>query len=72
MLLDTLPDVKRLTHSQKYELASELWDEVTSDPDLFAPRPEVLDLLEARFQDWKKHPETAVSWEELQRKLGKL
>ncbi|MDZ4288056.1 MAG: hypothetical protein U0984_08860 [Prosthecobacter sp.] len=71
MLIDTLPEVKSLSPAQKYELAGELWDEVTTRLQLFEPHPDVLDLLEARDRDWEARPETAVSWEELQAKLGK-
>lgn len=72
MLLDALPNVKLLSREEKYELASELWDEVTADPATFPAHPEMLELLEARYAEWKSNPASAVTWEDLQRKLGKL
>ena len=71
MLLDQLPQVKSLSKAQKFELAGELWDEVTAEADLFEPHPDVLKLLETRYQHWQDHPESAVSWDELKRRLGK-
>ncbi len=71
MLIDSLPEVKSLSAAQKFELAGELWDEVATQSDIFEPHPEVLDLLEARYQHWKVQPGSAVSWEDLQRKMGK-
>ena len=57
MLIDSLPQVKELSPAQKYELAGELWDELAAQPDIFEPRHEVLELLEARYRDWQARPE---------------
>ena len=64
MILETLPQIARLSPVQKLTLAGELWDEVTAMQELFPVCPETVALLESRYADFQRDPSRAMPWSE--------
>jgi putative addiction module component (TIGR02574 family) len=44
-------------------LLTELWDELTANPDEVTLTPEQEDLLDRRWQDYQKDPSQSTPWE---------
>jgi len=71
MIAEKIPAVKDLTPAERLQLAAELWGSVAESQDQIPVADEVKRLLDARFAHYQKHPETATTWDELKRRLGK-
>jgi len=69
MILETIPQIGRLSPRQKLALAGELWDEVTAMSELFPVCPETVALLEARYADYQRDPAGALSWDEFKKQF---
>ena len=71
MILETLPNVEKLSLEEKLVLAGELWDQVTAAPELFPVDPDTVALLENRYSEWQHSPSGAVSWEEFRKQFSR-
>ena len=71
MLIDSLPEVQRLSDTEKFQLASELWDQLSTS-DTIEPDPAIVRLLEQRYSDFKAGSHPSSSWDELKKRIGKL
>jgi putative addiction module component (TIGR02574 family) len=72
MITEKIPAVQRLTPAERLQLAAELWGSIEESQAEVPVSDEVKQLLDERFAHYQQHPETAVSWEELKRRLGKI
>ena len=69
MIIDKIPDIKRLSVREKLMLAEELFAETEySDCDVIE-NDEHLKILEDRWQNYLEHPETASTWEEVKERM---
>jgi putative addiction module component (TIGR02574 family) len=71
-MIEQLPEVQKLTPKQKFQLASELWDEISEQDDAAEPDPAIVELLEQRHAEYKSGRQPSSSWEDVKRRLGKL
>jgi putative addiction module component (TIGR02574 family) len=51
MIKETIPELKKLSTADKFALAIELWDELSSNPDEIPVTEEQLNELDRRFED---------------------
>ena len=65
VLLDDLPEVKRLSPAQKFDLINELWHDLAEDMPGLAVSDEIAAELERRMDAYRRDPSTARSWEEV-------
>ena len=69
MIIDKMPDVKRLSIREKLMLAEELFAETAySDYDVIE-NDEHRKILEDRWQHYLKNPGTASTWEEVKERI---
>lgn len=69
MIVETIPEIGRLSAEEKLTLANELFEELDCGED--APiDPAIVQLLEARMEHYRKHPATARSWEDVKKDLS--
>jgi hypothetical protein len=70
MILETIPELQRLTPQQKLILASELIGDFSDQatPELDAA---IGELIQSRLKHFEDHPESARSWHDLQKVIGK-
>ena len=54
MILETIPDVNRLTPAQKLVLVSELWDDLAADPVEVPVSAEQIAELDLRMQAYRR------------------
>ena len=71
-MIERFPEVQRLTNMQKLELATELWNELSSESDALEPNPGIVQLLEQRYADYKTGLQPSSPWDEVKRRIGKL
>ena len=69
MILETLPEVKQLTPSQKLVLVSELWDDLAAHPSDVPVSPEQVAELDRRMADYRRDPSKVTSWEAIQKRI---
>lgn len=69
MVIERLPEVQALSLAEKAVLAGELWELVEAQPSSFPVRPEIVELLEQRWQHHLQHPEEASPWSEVRERL---
>ena len=69
MILETLPAVQKLSPSEQSQLVEELWDR-------WLPRDDeptnaaIVELLQARMEHYRQHPESAVTWDEVKQRIS--
>ena len=71
MMIDSLPEVQRLSDTEKFQLASELWDQLSTS-DAIEPDAAIVRLLEQRYADFKAGLHPSSRWDELKKRIGKL
>lgn len=69
MILEQLPQVQQLSADDKFRLWEELWDAAASDKDRWPVREDHVELLKARFEHYRQHPETASAWDEVKKRF---
>jgi putative addiction module component (TIGR02574 family) len=63
VILEKIPEIRRLSPEEKLMLLTELWDELTAQSDEVSLSPEQEDLLDRRWHDYQKDPSQGASWE---------
>jgi len=69
MIVEKLPAVASLSIEEKWNLAVELWDEVSAHQDELPVNQEILAVVEERFADYERDPSSALTLEEYKRKF---
>ena len=57
MIKETIPELQKLSTADKFGLAVELWDELSSNPDEMPVTEEQLNELDRRFEECRQDPE---------------
>lgn len=70
-MIEQLPEVKKLSPREKFLLASELWEELSTVPNAMEPDPAILRLLAQRYAEFKEGQHPTSSWEEIKKRLEK-
>ena len=72
MILESIPDVNRLTPAQKLLLVSELWDDLAAHPSEIPVSREQIAELDRRMEAYRRDPSQVTTWESIQQRiLGK-
>jgi putative addiction module component (TIGR02574 family) len=69
MIKETIPELKKLSTADKFALAIELWDELSSNPDEIPVTEEQLNELDRRFEEYRHDPDKVVTWEEAKARI---
>ena len=62
--------IKRLSVSERVQLAQEIWDSLQPTAEQLPLTDEQADLLERRLRDHRRNPDSAVSWNDVKGRLG--
>jgi putative addiction module component (TIGR02574 family) len=66
MILETIPDVNRMTPAQKLLLVTELWDDLAAQPiDVPVSREQIAEL-DRRMAEYRRDPSRVTTWEAIQ------
>jgi putative addiction module component (TIGR02574 family) len=63
------PELEKLPVDEKMILAAELWGEATAEDAVGQPDPKIVDALEERMEQYRRDPSSALSWEEVKRRV---
>jgi putative addiction module component (TIGR02574 family) len=69
-MVERLPEVQRLTDAQKFQLATELWDQLAASESI-DPDPAIVRLLEQRYTSFKAGNQPSTPWSEIKSRIGK-
>ncbi len=69
MIKEKIPELQRLSPAEKFALAIELWDELSSNPDEIPVTEEQLNEMDRRFEEYQRDPDKVVSWEEVKARI---
>ena len=69
MILETIPNVSRMTASEKLLLVSELWDDLAAHPTEVPVSREQIAELDRRMDAYRRDPIQVTSWEALQQRI---
>lgn len=70
MTLTDLPQIQRLSTAEKLQLLGELWDSIAAEPQNVPVSEQEKILLEERWQEHVRNPQSALSLEEFKRRLN--
>ena len=71
MIVEKIPAIGELSPQDKYLLATELWEQIETNEGAIPVDDAVIQLLEARHQEYLADPTKVISWEALKAKLRK-
>jgi len=57
MIKEKIPELQKLSTADKFALAVELWDELSSNPDEIPVTEDQLNELDRRFEEYRQDPE---------------
>ena len=69
MIKETIPELQKLSTADKFALAVELWDELSSSPDEIPVTEEQLSELDRRFEEYRQDPDKVVTWEDAKARI---
>ena len=69
MILETIPDVNRLTAAEKLLLVSELWDDLAAHPTEVPVSREQIAELDRRMEAYRRDPSQVTSWDAIQKRV---
>ena len=63
MILEKILEIRLLSAEEKLMLLTELWDELTANPDELTLTPEQEDLLDRRWHDYQRDRSQGTPWD---------
>ncbi len=63
MILESIPDVNRLTAAEKLLLVGELWEDLASHPTEVPVSREQIAELDRRMENYRKNPSQVTTWD---------
>jgi putative addiction module component (TIGR02574 family) len=69
MILETIPDVNRLTPAQKLLLVTELWDDLAAHPTEVPVSREQIAELDRRMEAYRRDRSQVTTWEAIQQRI---
>ena len=69
IIKEKIPELQKLSTADKFALAVELWDELSSNPDAIPVTEEQLNELDRRFEEYRHDPDKVVTWEEAKARI---
>lgn len=73
MILESLPEVNRLTAAEKLILVGELWNDLAAHPTEVPVSREQIAELDRRMEEYRRDPSQVTTWEATQQRiLGKV
>ena len=69
MIIEKFPEIRALTHEEMAILTQELLNELNAPACSDAQEQSILEVLNQRFEEFQRDPESASSWSEVQERL---
>jgi putative addiction module component (TIGR02574 family) len=69
MIKEKIPELQKLSTADKFALAVELWDELSSKSDEIPVTEDQLNELDRRFEEYRQNPDKVITWEEVKARI---
>jgi len=69
MILESMPDIQRLTSAEKLLLVSELWNDLAAHPTEVPVSRELIAELDRRMEEYRRDPSQVTTWEAIQKRI---
>lgn len=69
MVIEHFPEVRQLSAAEKLIFVSELWDDLAEHPSEVPVERHIIEELDRRMDDFRKHPGQFTTWEAIQQKV---
>jgi putative addiction module component (TIGR02574 family) len=69
MILERIPELERLTPSEKLLLVSELWNDLAAHPTEVPVSREQIAELDRRMAEYQRDPSRVTTWEAIQQRI---
>lgn len=67
MITEKVSGIEKLNSEEKLLLISELWDDLSRNPEAIPVSEETIKELDRRLEEFEKDPSQGKSWEEVKR-----
>lgn len=71
MIIDTIPELKKLSNREKLLLINELWDSLSLQEDALPVPESHKKILDERLRDHEANPEQGSTWKEVKSRILK-
>ncbi|OQY98157.1 MAG: hypothetical protein B6D35_12885 [Candidatus Brocadia sp. UTAMX2] len=71
MIIDTIPQLKKLSNTEKLLLTNELWDSLSLQEDALPVPESHKKILDERLRDHEANPEQGFAWKEVKFRILK-
>ena len=71
MIIDTIPELRKLSNPENLLLINELWDSLSSQEDDLPVPESHKRILDERLREHEANPETGSAWEEVKSRILK-
>jgi putative addiction module component (TIGR02574 family) len=68
-VIERIPELRRLSASDKLILITELWEDLASKPEDIPITPEQIAEVERRLEEYRRNPGLGSSWEEVKARI---
>jgi putative addiction module component (TIGR02574 family) len=68
-MIEKIPELRKLSASDKLTLATELWNDLASNPEDIPITPEQIAEVDRRLEEYRKNPDLGSSWEEVKARI---
>ena len=69
MILEKIPEIRRLSAEEKLILLTELWDELTVNSHEMTLTSDQEELLDRRWRDYQMDPSQSAPWEDVKARI---
>jgi putative addiction module component (TIGR02574 family) len=69
MILERIPDLRKLSAAEKLLLVTELWDDLAAHPTEVPVAREQIAELDRRMEAYRRNPDQITSWEAIQERI---
>jgi putative addiction module component (TIGR02574 family) len=68
-MIEKIPELRKLSASDKLTLVTELWNDLASNPEDIPITPEQIAEVDRRLEEYRKNPDLGSSWEEVKARI---
>jgi putative addiction module component (TIGR02574 family) len=70
MILDRIPEIKKLTKTEQVELCGELIDLLAEDDAWNELTPEIITELDRSMEEYRRDPSTGRTWDQVKARIA--
>ena len=68
-MIERMPELRKLSPSDKLALITELWDDLASNPEDIPITPEQIAEVDRRLEEYRKNPDIGSTWEKVKARI---